>query len=271
MEKIGIIAGRGLYPLLTARAAKRNGIKHLTIAAIRGDADPALSQVANNLEWLYPGQIEKAIRLFKRDNVENIIFAGQIKPTRLFTGLRPDFRALKLLAKLRFKNAESIFSAVASEFLKEDITVLPATKFLENSLTADGVIGKIKPTKRQLLDIEFGKRIATEVCKLDIGQTVVVKNGVILAVEAFEGTDEAIQRGGRLGKNGVIVVKISKPNQDMRFDVPCIGMRTVETLVAAKAKVIALEAGRTLLFEKETVISELNKAKIAVLGIRLGS
>ena len=268
-DKIGIVAGRGIYPLLSAAAAKRHGVNHLTIAAVRGDADPSLINLADQLEWIYPGQLEKAIKFFKKQNVQNVIFAGQIKPSRLFRGLRPDFRAFKLLVKLKVRNAESIFSAVAEEFLRDNITVLPAITFLDDSLVESGIIGKVKPNKRQLEDIEFGKAIASEVSRLNIGQTLVVKKGTVLAVEAFEGTDKAIRRGGELGQNGVTVIKVAKHNQDMRFDVPCIGLRTVKSLVAAKAGVIALQAKKTLFLERDMFIDAANQAKIAVVGISL--
>ena len=267
-SKIGIVAGRGIYPILSAEAAKRNGVTQLIIAAVRGDADPSLATLADQLVWIYAGQLDKTIRLFKSHGIKNVIFAGQIKPSRLFRGLRPDFRAFKLLAKLKLRNADSIFSAVATEFLKDNITVLPATTFLDDHLVTAGRIGKIKPNKRQLADIEIGKAIAQEISRLNIGQTIVVKNGTVLAVEAFEGTDKAILRGGELGKNGVTVIKVAKQNQDMRFDVPCVGLRTVKSLIAAKVGVLALQAGKTLLLDKETFIHALDKAKIAALGIQ---
>ena len=269
VDNIGIVAGRGIYPFLLADAAKKHGINNLTIAAVQGDADPSLANLANRLEWVYAGQLDKTIKLFKSENVEKVLFAGQIKPSRLFRGLRPDFRALKLLAKLKIRNADSIFSAVANEFVKEKITVLPATTFLDDYLVTEGVIGKVKPNKRQLEDINFGKNIAQEISRLNIGQTVIVKKGTILAVEGFEGTDKAILRGGGFGQTGIVVTKVAKQNQDMRFDVPCVGLRTVKALITARAGVLALHAHKTLLLEKESFIDAMNKARIAVVGIQV--
>ena len=269
VDSIGIVAGRGIYPFLLAEAAKRHGINRLTIAAVRGDADPSLVNLASHLEWIYAGQLDKAIKLFKSHNVKDVIFAGQIKPSRLFRGLRPDFRAFKLLARLKERNADSIFSAVAEEFLKDKITVLPATTFLNDYLVTQGTIGKVKPNKRQMADIKFGTAVAREISRLNIGQTVIVRKGTVLAVEAFEGTDKAILRGGELGQAGTVVVKVAKQNQDMRFDVPCVGSRTVKSLVTARAGVLALHAEKTLLLEKETFIDAVNKAKIAVVGIHV--
>ena len=266
-DSIGIVAGRGIYPLLSAEEAKRHGVSQLTVAAVKGDADPSLANLADRIEWIYAGQLSKVIRLFKKNGVKDIIFAGQIKPSKLFKGLRPDFRAFKLLARLKVRNAESIFSAIADEFVKNDLNVLPATTFLDNYLVPDGQIGKTKPNKRQLADVEFGKTIAWEVSRLNIGQTIVVKKGTVLAVEAFEGTDKAILRGANLGHGGVTVLKVAKRNQDMRFDVPCVGLNTVRSLVTAKAAALALEARKTLLLEKNSVIDALNSAKIPLIGI----
>ena len=268
-EKIGIVAGAGVYPVLLAQAAKVQQMKTVSIAAIKGDAIPSLVNFADTFDWFYAGQIHKTIKFFQNNSIENVIFAGQIKPTKLFRGLRPDFRAIKLLAKLKARNAESIFSAVAQEFLKDGITVLPATTFLEDALAGTGVMGKIKPNKKQLADIKYGVDIARETSRLDIGQTVVVKKGTVLAVEAFEGTDQAIERGGELGRGSVTVVKIAKPNQDMRFDVPCMGLKTVETLIRANVGVVAIQTGKTLILEKEATIAALNKAKISIFGVPL--
>jgi DUF1009 family protein len=213
--------------------------------------------------------LNRAIKFFRSVDVHHVIFAGQIKPTRLFNDLRPDWRALKLLVKLRRKNAESIFTAVAAEFQKDNITILPATMFLEDHLAPSGIIGKIKPAKNQISDLELGKEIAREISRLNIGQTVVIKNGTVVAVEAFEGTDKAIIRGGEIGNGGVTVVKVAKPNQDVRFDLPCIGLRTVESLKQAQAKILAVQAGKTLLLDKPAVIAAMDAAKIALVGIEI--
>ncbi len=268
-ERVGLIAGRGRYPLLTAESARKHGVKYLSVVGIRGDADSSLERYADQLTWLYPGQLDSAIKTFKEAQIEHVILAGQIKPERLFTGIRPDFRTLKLLAMLKLKNAGSIFSAVAAEFEKDQITILPATTFLGEHLADDGVMGKIKLKEKHLADVAYGKRICNEIARLDIGQSVVVKDGTVLAVEGFEGTDEAIIRGGKLGRGRVIVVKLAKPQQDTRFDVPCIGIRTVDSLITARAAALVVQARKTLLLDKELVIEALNDAKIAIAGVTL--
>ncbi len=252
---------------MIAESARKQGVKHIGVGAILGDADPSIASVVDSIEWIYAGQLNKGINFFRNLAIGHVIFAGQIKPTRLFDDLRPDWRAMKLLVKLRRKNAESIFSAVAAEFQKDGITILPASMFLEDQLATSGIIGKIKPSRNQISDMILGRDIAREISRLNIGQTVVIKNGSVLAVEAFEGTDKTIIRGGEIGQGGVAVIKVAKPQQDVRFDLPCIGLRTVESLIQARAKILAVQAGKTLLLDKTAVIAALDAAKIALVGI----
>ena len=241
-------------------------MKRLVVVAMQGETEPSIEALADEVEWVYVGKIGRAIRALTSRGVRQVVFAGQVKPDRLFGDIRPDWRALKLLWRLRLKNAESIFSAVGAEFEKDGLEVLPATTFLEESLAVAGVMGRVKPKRGLLHDVDLGWRIAREVSRLDIGQTVVVKNGTVLAVEGFEGTDAAVKRGGELGHAGVVVVKVAKPNQDMRFDVPCIGTRTVASLKEAGAAVLAVQAGKTLFIDKDEVLAALDAAKIAVIG-----
>lgn len=269
-REVGLVAGRGNYPLLLARAAKDAGVDKLVVVALRGETEKAIEELADHVEWLAVGQLEKTIKCFLRHEVGHLIFAGQIRPSRLFTGFRPDLRAIKTMAKLKAKNADTIFSALGSEFEKDGLNILPATTFMEEHLAALGPMGRRQPGKACLADVEFGRCIAREVSRLDIGQTVVVKDGTVLAVEAFEGTDKAVLRGGELGKGDVTVVKVAKPEQDMRFDVPCVGELTVETLRQAGARALAVEAGRVLFLDKQAVVAAFDKAKIAVVGIELG-
>ena len=197
--------------------------------------------------------------------ITSAIMAGQIAPRNLFD-LHPDWRALLLLAKLKQRNAESIFRAIAAELDKIGVTLLPATSFLEDFLAETGLITGPKLSRREKSDIEFGWGIAQKIAALDIGQTVILKNGTVLAIEGFDGTNETIRRGGALSRGGAVMVKVAKPNQDMRFDVPVIGPETISIAVDAKIRVIALEAGRTLLLEKEEVIRAAQNAKISLLG-----
>ncbi len=205
------------------------------------------------IEWMRVGQLGRMIKFFRREKVADAIMAGQIAPKNLFD-LRPDFKALMLLGKLRLRHAESIFAAIADEMAADGITLLPATTFLEDLLPGAGLACGPVPTKRQMGDIEYAFRLAKEVSRLDIGQTVVVKKGTVLAVEGFEGTDDCVKRGGALGRGqGATMAKVSKPRQDFRFDVPVIGPRTVVNAAAAGINVIVVEADRTLLLAKEEV------------------
>lgn len=266
---LGIIAGRGHFPLMLCRAARAAGVGHIGVVAMRGDAPAEIEALADRTDWLYPGQLNRAIRCFRRQAIAHVMCAGQIKPRRLFTGVRPDLRAMRLLLRLRERNAETIFSAVADELAADGLQVLPSTLFVERALAPVGVLGAVTPSDQNRRDIELGLRVARELSRLNIGQTVVVKRGTILALEAFEGTDKAIRRGGELGGGTVTVVKVAKANHDMRFDVPCIGMRTVEFLREARAEALAVQAGRTLLVDMDAVINACDAAGIAVLGVEL--
>jgi DUF1009 family protein len=265
---LGIIAGNGVYPFLIARAARQSGVTALHVAAFENETQPELADHADTIEWMRVGQLSRLLKFFEQAGVRQAIMAGQIAPKNLFD-LRPDFRVLTILASLKRRNAETLFGAVANELAKVGIQLLPATTYLEDSLANQGLIAGPKPKKRFVDDIAFGFEIAKELSKLDIGQTVVVRNGTVLAVEAFEGTNEAIERGARLGKGGGIVVKVAKPNQDFRFDVPVIGCQTVDVASAAGIKVIAVEAGRTLLLDKEAVKALAEEKQLTIYGYKI--
>ena len=265
---LGIIAGNGVYPFLIARAARQSGVTALHVAAFENETQPELADHADTIEWMRVGQLSRLLKFFEQAGVRQAIMAGQIAPKNLFD-LRPDFRVLTILASLKRRNAETLFGAVANELAKVGIQLLPATTYLEDSLANQGLIAGPKPKKRFVDDIAFGFEIAKELSKLDIGQTVVVRNGTVLAVEAFEGTNEAIERGARLGKGGGIVVKVAKPNQDFRFDVPVIGCQTVDVASAGSIRVIAVEAGRTLLLDKEAVKALAEEKQLTIYGYKI--
>ncbi len=255
MERtIGIIAGNGIYPetFIQAARAKSPGTR-LVAAAFEGETKPELEDELDALEWLRVGQLGRMIKFFKSQGAKEAIMVGQIAPKNLFN-LRPDLRTLITLAKIKERNAESLFGAIADELEKDGIVLLPATTFLEDLLPPPGHVCGPPLKKRALEDVAFGFRIAKETSRLDIGQTIVVRHGTVLAVEAFEGTNRCIRRGGELG-NGrdVMLVKVSKPNQDFRFDVPVIGPQTIETCAEAGVHAIAVEAGRTLLLERRAI------------------
>ena len=265
---LGIIAGNGIYPFLIARAARQKGVTAIHVAAFENETQPELADHADSIEWMRVGQLSRLLKYFEKAGVRQAIMAGQIAPKNLFD-LRPDFRVLTILSTLKRRNAETLFGAVGDELAKFGIHLLPATTYLEDSLASEGLIAGPKPRRRFIEDIAFGFEIAKELSRLDIGQTVVVRNGTVLAVEAFEGTDEAIQRGARLGKGGAIVVKVAKPNQDFRFDVPVIGCQTLEVASAAGAKVVAVEAGRTLLLDKGAVKALAEEKQVTIYGYKL--
>ena len=264
-DALGIIAGSGVYPLLLADAARVAGVKKIVVAAFTDETSPDISNRADEIEWLRVGQLGRLLNFFRDASVRHAIMAGQIAPDNLFS-LRPDFKAMFLLARLKQRNAESIFGAIADQLAEVGVELLPATTFLDHLLAPAGHIAGPKLKEREEEDITFGFEIAKQLSALDVGQTIVVKNGTVLAVEAFEGTNEAIRRGGSLGKKNAIVIKVTKPDQDMRFDVPVIGPETLRVATEAKVCVIAVEAGRTLLLEKAALIALAERSKISLLG-----
>jgi UDP-2,3-diacylglucosamine hydrolase len=264
-DTLGIIAGNGVYAQLIAEAARKAGVKKIIAAAFTDETDPILEQHVDMLEWMRVGQLGRLLKFFRSQGIHHAIMAGQIAPKNLFD-LRPDLKALILLGKLKQRNAESIFAAVAEELAKIDVDLLPATTFLEDALAKSGVIAGPKLSPRQEHDVEFGWNVAKEIARLDIGQTIVIKNGTIVAVEALEGTNETIKRGGTLAREGAVMVKVSKPNQDMRFDVPVIGVETVRIAAESGVRVIAVEAGRTLLLEQDAIIELANRSNMSIVA-----
>ena len=264
-ETFGIIAGNGVYPRELAVAARRAGVRKIVAAAFSNETDPKLSEHVDVIEWMRVGQLARLLKFFKENGVRQAVMAGQIAPGNLFD-LHPDWKALLLLAKLKKRNAESIFSAIADELDKAGTDLLPATTFMEDAIANSGLIAGPKLGKRQREDIQFGLNIAKEIARLDIGQTVIIKNGTVLAVEGFDGTNETIRRGGKLAGTDAIMIKVSKPNRDMRFDVPVIGVETVQVAYEAHVRAIAVEARRTLLLEKTAILEEANRSQISILG-----
>ena len=262
---LGIIAGNGVYPRLLADAARKSGVKKIIAAAFTNETDPVLAQHVDLIEWMRVGQLNRLLKFFNHNKVHHAIMAGQIAPRNLFD-LRPDLKALMLLGKLKQRNAESIFAAIADELINVDVDLLPATTFLEDSLATAGLVAGAKLSRQEEEDVDLGWEIAKEIARLDIGQTVIVKNGTIVAVEAFEGTNEAIRRGGTLAHEGAVMVKVAKPNQDMRFDAPVIGIETIRVAAEAKLRVIAVEAGKTLLLERDAISKLADHSKISIVA-----
>ena len=263
LDSLGIIAGNGRYPVLLAEAARARGVKRIVIAGFSGETAAEVEGLSDAYTKLRVGQLGGLCDYFQKQKISQAIMAGQISPGNLFD-LIPDIKGALLLARLKERNAESIFSAIADELKKVGVELLSATTFLEDCLPEPGHVAGPKLSAQQHDDIALGFRIAKECSRLDIGQSVVVKKGTVVAVEAFEGTDAAMERGGRLGKGEVVLVKVSKPKQDFRFDVPVIGTRTLDKARESGVKVIACEARRTLLLDRPLVEELAAKTKISL-------
>ncbi|MBN1919003.1 MAG: UDP-2,3-diacylglucosamine diphosphatase LpxI [Verrucomicrobia bacterium] len=267
MPTLGLIAGNGRLPFLVARAYKEQPGHRVVAVGFKGDTDPSLAEFVDEFAWIGVGQLGRLIRHFKAAGAEEAVMAGQITPARLFSKIAFDVRGLKVYAGLKDRKADTIFAAVARELDKDSIRLVESTRYLDEHLPAEGVLTKRQPAHQQLEDVAFGAGIARELGRLDVGQAVVVKDRAVVAVEAIEGTNETIARGGRLGGAGVVVVKMAKPDQDLRFDVPVIGPKTIEAMVEAKAALIAIEAKRTFLVEEKATLAAADAAGICVMAI----
>lgn len=268
ISTLGIIAGNRSLPLLFAQHARELGVQRLVVAAFEGETDPNLASLVDDIVWLKVGQLTKLVRVFTERGVAKCVMLGQIAPKNLFD-LRPDLRAAAMLFRLKEKNAHSIFGAIADELRKDGVELIEATPWLKPLMPGPGFRIGAQPKPDQHEDTLFGLRIAKEISRLDIGQTVVVKNGTVLAVEGFEGTDQCIRRGGVLaGKHGgATVVKVAKVSHDLRFDIPCVGPRTVDVCSESKIAVLAIEAGKTLLLEQEELNSSIRNAGIILTTV----
>ncbi len=266
MRKLGLIAGNGRFPLLFAAQAVREGVSLVTVAH-RGETLPEIDAVAGPVTWVYVGELGKIIRTFLDAGVTEAVMAGGIKKVKIFSNFRPDLRGAAFLARVRSRDDDRLLRGVAEELEREGIRVVESTIFLSQIIAQEGALTRRPPSGEQWDDIRLGFQTAKEVGRLGIGQCVVVKNRVVLAVEAIEGTDATIRRGGELGKEGFVVVKVSKPRQDLRFDVPAVGVETIKLLRELKGSVLAVEAGKTILLEKEALIAEAERGGIAVVGV----
>ena len=267
-DSLGIIAGNRSLPLLFARQARSLGVKRLVAVAFEGETNPELIGLVDDIVWLKVGQLSKLISAFRERGVRQCVMAGQVAPKHLFD-IRPDLRAMTMLLKLREKNAQTIFSAIADELKKDGVELIAGTPWLKPLMPQDGFHLGPKLSDDQRTDVQFGFRIAKEVSRLEIGQTAVVKDGTVLAVEGLEGTDPCLARGGQLAgkEGGAVAVKVAKEKHDMRFDIPCIGAKTLEVCAGAGVAVLALEAGKTLLLEGDEVQQLASKNKIALTTV----
>ncbi|HTR47594.1 MAG TPA: UDP-2,3-diacylglucosamine diphosphatase LpxI [Verrucomicrobiae bacterium] len=260
----GLIAGNGDFPFLVLEGARSRGIE-MAVIAIREEASPALEREAKRLHWISLGELSRGIELLHQEGVKHAVMAGQVKHNKIFSSIRPDWRLAKLLLSLPAKNTDSLIGAIARVLQDEGIELMDSTRFLGPLLPAAGVLTRRSPDDAEAADIEYGRKIARQIAGLDLGQTVVVRDRACVAIEAMEGTDETIERAARIaGGQRLVVVKVSKPRQDMRFDVPVIGTKTIAVMRHANATALAIDAGRTLLFERDALLGAADEAGIAI-------
>ena len=262
----GLIAGNGKFPFLVIEGAKRAG-ERLAVVAIREETDKAIETVADKVLWVGIGQLGKMIGFFRRENVTKAIMAGQVKHVQIFSGALPDLRMLKMLFGLKQRNTDSLIGAVADELAKDGIELIDSTFFIKYRLAPEGVLTKRKPDERERDNIEYGLKIANEIARLDLGQTIIVRAKACVAIEAMEGTDAVIMRAGQLAKGKLTVIKVAKPNQDMRFDVPVVGVPTIKAMLEAGASCLCITAGKTLIFDREETIRLADSNKISIMAV----
>ncbi len=264
--RIGLIAGNGQFPIIFCKKARKAGFE-IHAAAFQKEADPELADYVDGIEWLYPGQVNRLIKYFKKHQISQVVLAGGLKKTRLFKDLKPDIKAISLIAGLRHTHDDGILRAFAGLLEKNGIVVRPSTFLLPDLLAPVGCWTRRKPSRGEMSEIKLGWNVAKEIGRLDIGQCVVVGGGSILAVEAIEGTDATIKRGSGLGHGNTVVVKVCKPNQDERFDVPSIGVETIKTMSEAGARVLAIEAGKAIVFNRQEMIELADQHGMVIIGI----
>ncbi len=267
VDKVGLIAGSGRFPVIFAQNARDIGVRVIAVAH-RGETAVEIEQFAEDVTWIRVGQLGKIIRTFRRAKVRNAVMAGGIRKARMFSNFRPDTRGLALLARIKSRDDDQLLRGVAAELEREGIRVLESTLFLERIIPAEpGVLTRTRPSPEQWRDVRMGIPLAKTLGRVGIGQTLVLRGGVVLAVEAIEGTDAAIRRGGEIADGSVVVVKMSKPQQDLRFDVPAVGPGTIEVLKQVGGGVLAVERRRSILLDKETLLARADEAGIAVVAV----
>ena len=267
--RIGLIAGNGRFPFLVLEAARSQG-HDVTVIAAKEEAFPELNEAAKrvgaDIHWISIGHLGKCISLLKEAGATQAVMAGQVKHAKIFSGIIPDWEMGKVLAKLISRNTDGLIGAIANVLKDHGIELMNSTALIQPLLAKPGVSTTRRPTEEEQKDLEFGYRIADRVAALDIGQTIAVKHQAVVAVEAMEGTDEVIARAGHLAGPGVCVIKVAKPNQDMRFDVPVVGFATIQAMRVAGAALLSIDAGKTLLLDHDAVHASANEAKIAIVG-----
>ena len=265
-DSIGIIAGGGQFPILAADSARKQGFRVVAVAH-EGDTDPALADVTDEITWVKLGQLGKIISIFKKKGIKKALMAGSISKGNMFKA-RPDLKGIALISRLAILHDDGILRAVASELSKEGIEIVNSTQYLPDLIAHVGCLTKKRPDRSQEEDIRLGWKVAKEMGRLDVGQCVVIRNRAVLALEAIDGTNETIKRGGKIAGRDAVVVKVSKPEQDLRFDVPSVGLETIEVMAGVKASVLAVEAEKTLLFDREKMIEYADRLGISIVCYR---
>ncbi|MBT3312786.1 MAG: UDP-2,3-diacylglucosamine diphosphatase LpxI [Desulfobacterales bacterium] len=264
--KIGLIAGGGQFPIIFSNIAKSKGYEVFAVAHIK-ETDPALENHVDMIRWIHLGQVKKLLNFFKENKVTEVAMLGKIKKTRIFSDFKPDTKALKLIAGMRHTHDDNVLRGLAGALEKEGIKVRSSTFLIPDILATEGCWTKRKPSRAEKEDMKLGWEIAKEIGKLDIGQCIVLCKGSVLAVEAIDGTDATIKRGGSLANNSAVVVKVAKPNQDLRFDVPAVGVETIMTMQEAGAGLLVLEAGKAVVFDKEEMIDCADRYGISIIAL----
>jgi len=266
IKKIGLIAGNGKFPLLFAKAASRNGIDVIAVA-IKKDTSPWIVPLVKKVHWLTLKEYSKMFDIFQEEGISKVVMAGQVNPKNLFYKDAGDEALKALLSAVKDKRPDTVFGAVADKLAERSIELLDSTLFLDEYLLTGGILTECQPDAEIWNDIRFGYDMAKKMAGLDIGQTLVVKNGAIVAVEAIEGTDAAILRGGKVANGGIVVIKVSKPNQDMRFDIPVVGPRTIEFLNRVNGKCLAIEAHKTLMIDRDVCVRIADRKHIVIVVV----
>jgi DUF1009 family protein len=263
----GLIAGNGRFPFLVLEGARSQGIE-MAVIALKEEASPELEKIAKRLHWVSLGELSKTIELLQQEGVTQAVMAGQVRHNKIFSAIRPDWKLAKLLFSLPRKNTDALIGAVARVLEEEGIRLVDSTIFLKPLVPEPGVLTRRPPNEHEAEDIAYGIGVARQIAGMDIGQTVVISDRACVAVEAMEGTDETIARAARItGGKPLVVVKISKPGQDMRFDVPVVGLPTIEQMKSAGATALAVDAGRTLLFDREKLVGLADASGIAIEAV----
>ena len=266
MERIGLIAGNGYFPILFASAARRQDVQVVAVAH-RGETSEGLAEVVTSIAWVEPGELEAVIRALKSAGVTRAVMVGGIRKHRLFQHMRPDARALAVLQRVGTFKDDAVLRGVAAELESEGIEIVPPSVYLGDVLAERGVYTRRAPDAAEWRDVRYGYRVAKEIGRWDIGQCVVVRGEAVIAVEGIEGTDETIRRAGQLANGEIVVVKVCKPTQDVRFDLPAVGPGTVRTLAAARGALLAVEAERTILLERREMVAAADAHGIAIVAV----